>query len=203
MELHMKKTTLFATLLFTATAAFAAAEPGQPAPAFSAKDLSGKGVNLAQFKGKTVVLEWTNPNCPFVKKHYGSGNMQALQKETDADAVWISVNSTSPKHQDFMEPKALTAWLSEGKAMPDHYVADTSGALGKAFGAKTTPHMFVIDPSGKVVYNGAIDDKRSTSPEDVKTSKNFVRTALADVKAGKPVANASNAPYGCSVKYSE
>jgi peroxiredoxin len=194
--------TLLTAALFSSTV-FAAAETGKPAPAFSVKDLSGKDINLAQFKGKTVVVEWNNPNCPFVKKHYGSSNMQALQKETDADAVWISVNSTDPKHQDYMEPKALTAWLSEGKAAPDHYLVDSNGAMGKAFGAKTTPHMFIIGPDGKVVYNGAIDDKRSASAEDVKTAKNFVRTAFADMKAGKQVANASNAPYGCSVKYGE
>lgn len=191
----------FATTLLASTAAFSAAEPGQMAPPLAAKDLSGKDVNLAQFKGKTVIVEWNNPNCPFVKKHYASGNMQALQKETDADAVWISVNSTSPKHQDFMDAKALTAWLAEGKATPDHYVADTTGALGKAFGAKTTPHMFIIDPAGKVVYNGAIDDKRSANPADVKGAQNFVRTTLAALKTGAPVASASTAPYGCSVKY--
>jgi protein-disulfide isomerase len=188
----------FATTLLASTAVFSAAEPGQMAPSVTAKDLSGKDVNLAQLKGKTVIVEWNNPNCPFVKKHYASGNMQALQKETDADAVWISVNSTSPKHQDFMDAKALTAWLAEGKATPDHYVADTTGALGKAFGAKTTPHMFI---TGKVVYNGAIDDKRSANPADVKGAQNFVRTTLAALKTGAPVASASTAPYGCSVKY--
>jgi peroxiredoxin len=201
----MRKFTLLPSLLIaTAAATFAAhaaVEPGQNAPAFSVKDLSGKEVNLAQFKGKTVVLEWSNPNCPFVKKHYASGNIQALQKETDKDAVWITVNSTNPKHQDYMDNKALTTWLAEGKATPDFYLADTTGAMGKAFGAKTTPHIFIIDPAGKVVYNGAIDDKRSTSPADVKGANNFVRTALADLKSGKTVANASNAPYGCSVKY--
>jgi peroxiredoxin len=201
----MNKTALLASVVLAASAtvfsAWAAVEPGQNAPAFSAKDLTGKDVNLAQFKGKTVVLEWSNPNCPFVKKHYASGNMQALQKETDKDAVWITVNSTNPKHQDFMDNKALTAWLAEGKATPDFYVADTTGAMGKAFGAKTTPHMFIIDPNGKVIYNGAIDDKRSANPADAKTANNFVRVALADMKSGKAVANASNAPYGCSVKY--
>jgi peroxiredoxin len=203
MELHMIKRNFFVAAALCSGAVLAAAETGQAAPAFSVKDLNGKDLNLAQFKGKTVVVEWNNPNCPFVKKHYVSSNMQGLQKETDSDAVWISVNSTNAKHQDYMEPKALTAWLAEGKSVPDHYVVDANGAMGKAFGAKTTPHMFIIDPTGKVVYNGAIDDKRSTNPEDVKTSKNFVRTAFADMKAGKQIANASNAPYGCSVKYSE
>lgn len=201
----MKKFVSFSGLLLAASAlAFSAAatvEPGQNAPAFTVKDLAGKDVNLAQFKGKTVVVEWNNPNCPFVKKHYASGNMQALQKDTDKDAVWVSVNSTNPKHQDFMDNKALTAWLAEGKATPDFYLADTTGAMGKAFGAKTTPHIFIIDPNGKVVYNGAIDDKRSANPADAKTANNFVRVALSDMKAGKAIANASNAPYGCSVKY--
>jgi peroxiredoxin len=201
----MKKSVLSLGVLLAggalAFAAVAAVEPGQAAPTFSVKDLTGKEVSLAQLKGKTVVLEWNNPNCPFVKKHYSSGNMQALQKETDKDAVWISVNSTNPKHQDFMDGKALTAWLSESKAVPDFYLADTTGAMGKAFGAKTTPHMFIIDPAGKVVYSGAIDDKRSANPAEAKTANNFVRVALGDIKAGKAVANASNAPYGCSVKY--
>jgi peroxiredoxin len=197
----MKRLTMFSALLLAASTVFAAAEPGQPAPAFSVKDLSGKEVSLAQLKGKTVVLEWNNPNCPFVKKHYSSGNMQALQKETDADAVWISVNSTNPKHTDFMDSKALTAWLAEGKATPDFYLTDTTGAMGKAYGAKTTPHMFIIDPAGKVVYNGAIDDKRSANAADIKGAQNYVRTSLAALKSGAAIASASTAPYGCSVKY--
>jgi peroxiredoxin len=201
----MKQTTLFislfAPLLLATTAAWASAEPGQNAPTFSVKDINGKDVSLAQFKGKTVVLEWSNPNCPFVKKHYDSGNMQALQKDTDADAVWITVNSTNAKHSDYMDGKALAAWVAQGKATPDFYLADASGAMGKAYGAKTTPHMFVIDPAGKVVYNGAIDDKRSANPADVKGAQNYVRVALDAVKSGKPVATASTSPYGCSVKY--
>jgi peroxiredoxin len=184
-----------------AGAALASAVVGQPAPAFSANDLSGKPVSLADYKGKTVVLEWHNFGCPFVQKHYRSGNMQALQKKYGGDVVWLSVNSTHKGASDWMEPAPLTAELERFGAKPARYVVDEPGKMGQAYGAKTTPHMYIIDPAGKVVYNGAIDDKRSTDPEDVKTAKNYVAAALDELKAGKPVTTASTAPYGCSVKY--
>ena len=186
--------------LFAGTA-LAAAVVGQPAPAFTATDLSGQAVSLADFKGKTVVLEWHNFGCPFVQKHYKSGNMQALQKKYGSDVVWLAVNSTNAGHQDYMKPEALTKTLTDFGAAPAKYLMDEPGKVGLAYGAKVTPHMFIIDPSGKVVYNGAIDDKRSTDLADVKTAKNYVVAALEEVKAGKPVTNASNAPYGCTVKY--
>jgi peroxiredoxin len=181
--------------------AFAAAVVGQPAPAFTATDLSGKTVSLADFKGKTVVMEWHNFGCPFVQKHYKSGNMQALQKKYGGEVVWLSVNSTNAGHQDYMAPPQLTKALADAGAAPTRFVVDEPGKVGLAYGAKVTPHMFIIDPSGKVVYNGAIDDKRSTDLADVKTAKNYVVAALEEMKAGKPVTNASNAPYGCTVKY--
>jgi len=184
-----------------ATTAFAAAVVGKPAPAFTATDLSGKPVSLADFMGKTVVLEWHNFGCPFVQKHYRSGNMQALQKKYGGEVVWLTVNSTNAGHQDYMTPAALTRSLAEFGAAPARFLMDEPGSVGLAYGAKVTPHMYIIDPSGKVAYNGAIDDKRSTDVADVKTAKNFVVAALDEMKAGRPVSNASNSPYGCTVKY--
>jgi len=199
----MKRASLLALSVASlfATGALAAAVVGQPAPAFTATDLSGKPVSLADFKGKTVVLEWHNFGCPFVQKHYKSGNMQALQKKYGADVVWLTVNSTNSGHQDYQAPAQLTKALADAGAAPTRFVMDEPGKVGLAYGAKVTPHMYVIDPSGKVAYNGAIDDKRSANVEDVKTAKNFVVAALEEMKAGKSVSNASNAPYGCTIKY--
>ena len=188
-------------LLLVPPAAFASAVPGLPAPAFSATDLAGKPVSLADFKGKTVVLEWNNFGCPFVQKHYRSGNMQALQKKYGGEVVWLAVNSTHKGHSDWMEPGPLAAQLKQFGASPARYLVDEPGTMGLAYGAKVTPHMYVIDPSGKVAYNGAIDDKRSTDVADVKTAKNYVVAALEELKAGKPVTTASTAPYGCTIKY--
>ena len=199
----MKRASLLAlsiSSLFAGTA-LAAAVVGQPAPAFTATDLAGKPVSLADFKGRTVVLEWHNFGCPFVQKHYRSGNMQALQKKYGGEVVWLSVNSTNAGHQDYQSPAQLTKALAEAGATPTRFVMDEPGTVGLAYGAKVTPHMYVIDPAGKVVYNGAIDDKRSTDVADVKTARNFVVAALDELKAGKPVTNASNAPYGCTIKY--
>ena len=174
---------------------------GQPAPGFTAPDLSGKPVNLADYKGKTVVLEWHNFGCPFVQKHYRSGNMQSLQKKYSGDVIWLAVNSTNRGAWDYTEPAKLTAQLQEFGAAPARYLMDEPGTVGMAYGAKTTPHMYIIDPSGKVVYNGAIDDKRSTNLADVKTAKNYVVAALDEMKAGKAVSTPTTTPYGCSVKY--
>jgi peroxiredoxin len=196
----MQKTLAFAAALFS-TAAAAAAPVGQPAPAFSVTDLAGRPANLAEYKGRTVVLEWHNFGCPFVQKHYRSGNMQSLQKRYGADVAWLAVNSTSRKSSDYTEPAALPAQLKEFGAAPARYLVDEPGAMGMAYGAKTTPHMFIIDPAGKVVYNGAIDDKRSTDVDDVKGAKNYVAAALDELKAGKPVTTASTQPYGCSIHY--
>ena len=182
-------------------AAFANAPVGKPAPAFTVSDLDGKTVNLADYKGKTVVLEWHNFGCPFVQKHYRSGNMQALQKKYGSDVVWLAVNSTHKGASDWTDPPVLTRQLKDAGAVPARYLVDEPGTMGMAYGAKTTPHMYIIDPSGKVVYNGAIDDKRSTDVADVKTAKNYVAAALDEMKAGKPVSVATTAPYGCTVKY--
>jgi peroxiredoxin len=188
-------------LSIASAATFAAAPAGSPAPSFTAKDLNGNPVNLADFKGKTVVLEWNNFGCPFVQKHYRSGNMQALQAKYGADVVWLTVNSTNQTSADYEAPTRLATELRDFHAVPAKYLMDDPGSIGMTYGAKTTPHMFVIDPAGKVVYNGAIDDKRSTNLEDVKGAKNYVAAALDELKAGKPVTVASTTPYGCSVKY--
>jgi peroxiredoxin len=188
-------------LSVASAAAFAAAPPGSPAPAFTVKDLNGNPVNLADYKGSTVVLEWNNFGCPFVQKHYRSGNMQSLQAKYGSDVVWLTVNSTNRSSSDYEEPAKLSTELRHFRAVPAKYLMDDPGSIGMAYGAKTTPHMFVIDPAGNVVYNGAIDDKRSTNLEDVKTAKNYVAAALDELKAGKPVTVSSTTPYGCSVKY--
>jgi peroxiredoxin len=196
----MKRIATLAASL-AATAALANAPAGQPAPDFAVTDLAGKPAKLSDYKGKTVVLEWHNFGCPFVQKHYRSGNMQALQKKYGNDVVWLAVNSTNKSSSDWTEPPALTKQLSDFGATPARYLVDEPGTVGKAYGARTTPHMYIIDASGKVVYNGAIDDKRSTNPEDVKGAKNYVAAALDEIKVGKPVSTASTTPYGCSVKY--
>jgi len=147
------------------------------------------------------VLEWHNFGCPFVQKHYNSGNMQALQKKYGNDVVWLAVNSTSKASYDYAEPGLISTRLRDAGAAPARYLMDEPGVMGRAYGARTTPHMFIIDGAGNVVYNGAIDDKRSTNPEDVKSAKNYVAAALDEMKAGKPVSVASTTPYGCSVHY--
>jgi peroxiredoxin len=192
---------LTSCLLAAGTAA-AAVTAGQPAPAFKGTDVSGKPVSLADFKGKYVVLEWNNPNCPFVMKHYDSGNMQALQKRYGADNVaWISVNSTSDLHSDYMSPEKLAAWFKQQNAAPVAVLMDTKGEIGRAYGAKVTPHMYIVDPKGTVIYAGAIDDKRSANPADVKAATNYVAAALTDARSGKPVATATSSAYGCTIKY--
>jgi len=191
-------------LVLTILAGTASAQaPGAAAPAFTINDTAGKPVALADFKGKYVVLEWTNPGCPFVQKHYVSDNMQSLQRDAKAKGVvWLAINSTEPKHQDYLAPaKLATKMNTEWKAAASDILMDESGKVGMAYGAKTTPHMYVIDPAGKLVYAGGIDDKRSANPADVKIAKNYVRAALDDALAGKAIAVATSTPYGCSVKY--
>ena len=176
---------------------------GDTAPAFDLKDTQGKSVKLADFKGRHVVLEWTNPGCPFVVKHYGAQNMQTLQKEAKSkNVVWLSINSTARSHQDHLAPAALQDKLvKDWGAAPSAVLMDESGSVGKAYAARTTPHMYVIDPAGKLVFAGGIDDKRSSNPADIPGAKNFVRAALADSLAGKPAATPTATPYGCSIKY--
>ena len=193
---------LASSLLLALAAPARAATVGAAAPDFQLKDTTGRVVKLADFKGKHVVLEWTNPGCPFVVKHYGSQNMQGLQKEfTAKNVVWLSVSSTAKGHYDYLEPAALTAKYKEWGSAQSAVLMDDAGTVGKAYAARTTPHMYVIDPAGKLVYAGGIDDKRSANPADVKDAKNFVRAALGESMAGKPVSTPTATPYGCSVKY--
>ena len=185
-------------------AAFAAVSVGQPAPAFSAIDTSGKTVSLADFKGRTVVLEWVNPGCPFVRKHYDSANMQATQKNASGKgAVWLAINSTHMGASDYLAPAALAGWMKDKGAAPTATLMDADGRIGRAYGARTTPHLYVIDAKGTLVYAGAIDSKPSINPADVKTATNFVNQAVAEVAAGKPVSQATTQAYGCSVKYAD
>ncbi len=196
---------MLSALMLAAAPAFAAtAVVGQPAPAFSVTDVSGKAVSLADFKGKTVVLEWVNPGCPYVRKHYDSANMQATQKgAVDKGVVWLAVNSTHSGAGDYKKPADMAAWMQQQKAAATHTLMDSDGKVGRAYGARTTPHMYVIDTKGTLAYAGGIDDKATANPADVKTAKNHVNAALGDVLAGKPVAQATTRPYGCSVKYSD
>ena len=186
--------------------AFAASGAGAAmsgaAPEFALTDTAGRTVKLSDYGGKYVVLEWTNPECPFVRKHYDSGNMQGLQKEWGArNVVWLAINSTSQTSHEYRTPRQMGEWMQAKDAAPRATLVDGTSATGRAYAAKTTPHMFVVGPDGNVIYNGAIDDRRSSNPADAKTAKNYVRAALDEALAGKPVTVASSAPYGCSVKY--
>ncbi|MCY7314405.1 MAG: thioredoxin family protein [Rubrivivax sp.] len=194
---------LIATTLFTAAgAALATAAVGQPAPAFSATDTSGKTVSLADFKGKHVVLEWANPGCPYVVKHYGSGNMQGTQKDATAQGViWLTVNSTAPEQSDYKAPAAMAQWMQAQKAAATATLIDADGKVGKAYGARTTPHLYIVDPKGTLIYAGGIDNKPSSNAADIATATNHVKVALTETLAGKPVSQATTRPYGCSVKY--
>ncbi|HET9950813.1 MAG TPA: thioredoxin family protein [Candidatus Eisenbacteria bacterium] len=180
----------------------AAAIVGQPAPAIELRDSDGKTVRLDAFKGKFVVLEWVNFQCPFVGKHYGSGNMQKLQKKyTEAGVVWLSVCSSAQGKQGYVTGPEAKKAMEEKGAAPSRFLLDPKGVVGKAYGAKTTPHMFVIDPKGTLVYNGAIDDKPSTDKADIVTAKNYLAAALDASLSGKKIEVAASQPYGCSVKY--
>lgn len=203
MDLRIRCSTILmaVSLAFAANAAFAASA-GQAAPDFTVTDSMGNPVHLADYKGKFVVLEWTNPLCPFVRKHYESANMQTLQKEWSAkDVVWLSVNSTNKSSFEYKTGVQMNSWMQSQGAAQKAVLIDGDSATGQKYAAKTTPHMFVIDPNGQIVYAGAIDDKRSSRAEDVKTSNNYVRLALTEATAGKPVTTPSTTPYGCSVKY--
>lgn len=193
---------ILVSLAFAAGHASAAPAVGQPAPDFTLPDLAGKPVKLSDQKGKFVVLEWVNPECPYVRKHYNSANMPNLQKEFGAKNVaWLAINSTRKGHSEFKTPQEMAAWMKQTGGAPTATLLDADSKVGRLYGAVTTPHMYVIDPKGTLVYVGAIDDKRSTREEDVKTAKNYVRVALGEAMAGKPVSTASTTPYGCTVKY--
>lgn len=197
----MRLIALVAALLL-APAAFAAPAVGSPAPAFSLPGADGKTHSLADYKGKYVVLEWTNHECPFVKKHYGSGNMQSQQKELTKDgAVWLSIVSSAPGKQGHVDAAAAQKLTKDRDAAPSAVLLDADGKVGRAYEAKTTPHIFLIDPKGTLVYMGGIDSIPSASPDDIAKATPYLKVAYADAKAGKPVKDAATRPYGCAVKY--
>jgi peroxiredoxin len=200
------KTSLIATALtaFAATTLLAVDSPpvGSSAPDFSLTDAKGKTHALSEYKGKYVVLEWFNPECPFVKKHYGVGNMQKLQEAyTGKGVVWLTIDSSAPGTEGNLSPEQAQKTMSSWKTHQTALLLDPEGKAGRAYGAKNTPHMFVINPEGKVIYEGAIDSKATPNPSDIPNSTNYVKVALDESMAGKPVSNANTKPYGCSVKY--
>ena len=192
--------TVAALLAFTLTAW--ALRVGDPAPDFTGKDSQGQTIRLSEYRGKYVVLEWTNNGCPYTRKHYNSGNMQALQKEwTAKGVVWLTILSSAPGAQGYMTAPDENAYMARVHAAPTAAILDPTGAIGHEFEAKTTPDMYVIDPSGKVIYSGAIDNRPTTDPSDVQGATNYVSDALSEAMAGQPVAVSYTRPYGCSVKY--
>lgn len=175
---------------------------GQPAQDFALTDMYGKTVKLSDYRGKTVVLEWNNPGCPFVQKHYRSGNMQKTQAAARADgAVWLTINSGAPGKQGYMTGSEAQNFVKTTNADPSDYLLDPKGVVGRSYDARTTPHMYIIDAAGTLVYQGGIDDKPTADVADIKTARNHVLAALGEMKAGKAVSVAETRPYGCSVKY--
>ena len=180
----------------------AAPSVGQPAPDFTLTDTAGKTVHLSDFKGKLVVLEWFNPGCPYVRKHYNSANMQGTQKETTAKGVvWLAINSTESGSYDYMAPPQLARWVTEQKAVPTQTLMDEDGVVGKAYGARTTPHMYIVSPQGTLIYAGGIDSIASSRPDDIKTAVNYVKQGVREALTGQALSNATTRPYGCSIKY--
>jgi len=203
----MKKTLLLIGILFligTACAAHRADQikVGEPSPEFTLADIEGKTVSLTDFKGQYVLLEWVNHGCPFVKKHYNSGNMPSLQKEmTEKDIVWLSICSSAEGKQGYYSAKEWQKLAKEKEMNSTAILLDPEGKMGRAYQAKTTPHMYIVDPEGILVYMGAIDDKPTTDLEDIEGAHNYVRAALEEVMEGEPVSQPVTRPYGCSVKY--
>lgn len=199
----MKKLLLTVTLALIVTLpAYTAVEPGDTAPDFSLKDSKDSLQKLSNYAGKFVVLEWMNPECPFVKKHYSGGNMQSLQKQyTGKGVIWLSIISSAHGKQGYCTGPQAEANRKDQKAYPTAVLLDPSGEVGQTYGAKTTPHIFIINPEGKVIYAGAIDSLRSTNPADCKKADNYVRETLDAAFAGQPIPHPSTPPYGCGVKY--
>ena len=202
----MNRTLALATALalgsLAASPTHADAVVGEPAPTFTLTDSNGKTHSLADFAGKTVVLEWTNHECPFVKKHYNGENMQAQQGEAaDSDVVWLVLNSSNVGKQGHVTPEQANGIQADWKARQAAYLFDTPGNVGRAYGAKTTPHMYVIDGAGVLRYNGAIDSNPSADPADIPGATQYVEAALGDLAANRAVARGTTQPYGCSVKY--
>ena len=196
------KTLLAVVTLALAASVQASPQLGKPAPDFSLNDLSGKNHDLSDLKGKFVVLEWVNFGCPFVRKHYGSENMQRLQKEfTEKGVVWLSICSSAPGKQGNETPETAKTGLSRFGSAASAYLVDQDGKVGRLYGAKTTPDMFVINPEGILIYAEAIDDKPTPDPSTVSGANNYVEAALKEAESGKAVSVPSTKPYGCSVKY--
>ena len=190
-----------AAILMQGHAMAATAVVGQSAPGFTLTDTAGKPVRLADFKGKTVVLEWNNPGCPFVRKHY-QGNMQALQKEAAAQGVvWLAINSTETASGDYLSPAQLARWMQDKQAVPTATLMDEDGVVGKAYGARVTPHMYIVNAQGVLVYAGGIDSIPSSRVDDIPKATPYIRQALGEIKAGKPLSVSTSQAYGCSVKY--
>lgn len=199
---HLVKAAVTAGFLAAASSAMAAADLNQPAPAFDAVGADGKPVKLSDFKGKTVVLEWTNHECPFVAKHYDSGNMPSLQKDAAGKGVvWMQVLSSAPGKQGHVDGATAQKLNANRKAAPAFTVLDPDGKIGKMYGAQTTPHMFIVNAAGQLVYKGGIDSIPTAKKEDLAKAENYVTAALTAISTGKPVEKANTKPYGCSIKY--
>jgi peroxiredoxin len=201
----LKTFVLAAVLAVPLSSAYAAGpDVGKPAPDFSLTDTDGKTKKLSDYKGKYVVLEWVNHGCPFVKKHYDSNNMQTLQAwAKEKGYVWLSICSSAKGKEGFLTAEEWKKETAAKKAVPEAVLLDSKGTVGKSYDAKTTPHMFVVDPAGTLIYKGAIDDKPTYKVEDVAGARNYVKDALEQSAAGQPVATASTEAYGCSVKYAK
>ena len=194
--------TIVVLAMLTAFSAAWAARVSEPAPDFTATDTNGKVHKLSEYHGKFVVLEWSNRGCPYTQKHYNSGNMQRLQQEwTGRGVVWLTVISSAPGKQGYVTASEENTYLKQVNAAPTTVLLDPTGALGHLYGAKTTPHIFIISPQGTLIYNGAIDDRPTTDLGDVTAAKNYVSAALDEATSGKPVSSSTSRPYGCSVKY--
>jgi len=194
--------TILTSMIARAAFAFDPPPVGSAAPDFSLTDAKGKTHSLSEYKGKYVVLEWFNPECPFVKKHYGGGNMQNLQKQyTGKGVVWLTIDSNAPGSQGSLTPEEAERIASSWNTHQTALLLDPDGKVGRAYGAKNTPNMVVINPDGKIAYEGAIDSKASPNPADIPSSTNYVKVALDESLAGKPVSTPQTKPYGCSVKY--
>jgi hypothetical protein len=197
----LTSTIVVVAVLIACSAAWAA-RVGEPAPDFTATDTNGKIQKLSEYQRKFVVLEWSNRGCPYTQKHYNSGNMQRLQREwTGRGVIWLTVISSAPGKQGYVTASEENAYLKQVNAGPTAVLLDPTGALGHLYGAKTTPHIFIISPQGTLIYNGAIDDRPTTDVADVNGAKNYVSAALVEATSGKPVSNPISRPYGCSIKY--
>jgi thioredoxin-related protein len=189
--------------IFVLTTAFAA-KVGEAAPDFTGTDSNGQSHKLSAYRGKYVILEWHNQGCPYTKKHYDTGNMQKLQRDAiGKGVVWLSVISSAPGKQGYVTASEENDYLKRTNSAPTAVLLDPSGEIGRLYNAKTTPHMYIIDPEGRLIYNGAIDDRPTADAKDIAGAKNYVSAALDEALAGKPVSTASTTPYGCTVKYGQ